>query len=197
MAPAQRARRRVVAVAYPGFELLDLAGPLEMFGVATRELEESGTRKFEGGYDVEVASMGRESCRASNGPVWAAEVDLVKLGASGGDGRVVDILLIPGGMGARSLVKDEAFLTALRGACASARTVASVCTGSVLLAAAGVLDGRPATSNKRAWQWVVSYKTPQWKPKARWVRDGNVWTSSGIAGSFPFSPANILVFDQH
>ena len=58
----------------------------------------------------------------------------------------------------------------------------SVCTGSALLARAGVLDGLKATTNKRAFDWVRS-QGPRvtWMPRARWVQDGSVFTSSGVS----------------
>ncbi|PYN15793.1 MAG: hypothetical protein DME05_10615 [Candidatus Rokuibacteriota bacterium] len=63
-----------------------------------------------------------------------------------------------------------------------ARITTTVCTGSALLARTGLLDGRPATSNKIAWDWVTQ-QGPRvlWKRKARWVDDGDVLTSSGVS----------------
>jgi transcriptional regulator GlxA family with amidase domain len=58
----------------------------------------------------------------------------------------------------------------------------SVCTGATILARAGVLDGKKATSNKRSWEWVVSTGPKvDWVHTARWVVDGNIWSSSGIS----------------
>ena len=58
----------------------------------------------------------------------------------------------------------------------------TVCTGSALLARTGLLDGRPATSNKLAWDWVVQQgPAVRWQRRARWVDDGNVLTSSGVS----------------
>jgi len=60
--------------------------------------------------------------------------------------------------------------------------LASVCTGSGILANAGVLSGKRATTNKAAWAQVVSIGSNiTWVPSARWVQDGNIWTSSGVA----------------
>ena len=93
-----------------------------------------------------------------------------------------DILLIPGGFGSRKAVGDQKFLDRLTAASHRARITTTVCTGSALLAKTGLLDGRPATSNKIAWDWVTQ-QGPRvlWKRKARWVDDGNVLTSSGVS----------------
>lgn len=58
----------------------------------------------------------------------------------------------------------------------------SVCTGARNLADAGVLEGKRATSNKAVWDTVITHgKNVTWVPTARWVTDGNIWTSSGVA----------------
>ena len=77
---------------------------------------------------------------------------------------------------------SEAFIGRLRAASEKADVVTTVCTGSALLARTGLMDGRPATSNKIAWDWVVQ-QGPKvlWKRKARWVDDGNLVTSSGVS----------------
>ena len=93
-----------------------------------------------------------------------------------------DILLVPGGFGTRAAVADQVFLGRLAAASRRARITTTVCTGSALLARTGLLDGRPATSNKIAWDWVVQ-QGPRvlWKRKARWVDAGDVLTSSGVS----------------
>ncbi len=93
-----------------------------------------------------------------------------------------DIVLVPGGFGTRPLVKDEAFLKRLASASERSAITTTVCTGSALLARTGLLDGRPATSNKIAWNWVVEQgPRVRWQRRARWVDDGNVLTSSGVS----------------
>ena len=83
-----------------------------------------------------------------------------------------DIVLVPGGRGTRRLVADGRFLSWLRGWAGSASLVTSVCTGSALLAAAGLLDGYDATSNKRAFDWVRTHgEDVRWIRRARWVED--------------------------
>lgn len=92
------------------------------------------------------------------------------------------ILVIPGGQGTRKLVNDNEFLNTLRDVAMDAEYCLSICTGSALFAKAGLLDGKSATSNKRAFQWVktTSDKTI-WIEKARWVVDGKYYTSSGVS----------------
>jgi len=99
----------------------------------------------------------------------------------------LDIILVPGGLGANTLIeKDERVLERFVAArFPAASHVLSVCTGAALLARAGVLDGRRATTNKDAFEWVKSLgPRTTWVPSARWVRDGKVWTSSGVSAGY-------------
>jgi transcriptional regulator GlxA family with amidase domain len=91
-------------------------------------------------------------------------------------------LLIPGGMGTRSLVDDEGFIGKLALPAGKAPFVLTVCTGSALLAKTGLLDGRNATSNKKAFPWVQSTRPEvNWIKRARWVVDDKFYTSSGVS----------------
>lgn len=95
-------------------------------------------------------------------------------------------------MGTRSLVDDQDFLAWLRTAGSAAPLVTSVCTGSALLAAAGLLDGYAATSNKRAFAWASGFgQSVAWRPAARWVHDRDRWTSSGVAAGMDLTAALI------
>ena len=92
------------------------------------------------------------------------------------------ILLVPGGFGTRRLVNDSAFVSALRKAAEESVYCLTVCTGSALLAKTGLLDGMRATSNKRAFDWVVSVNpSVLWQRHARWVSDGKFYSSSGVS----------------
>lgn len=154
--------RTVGALVYPEFELLDLYGPLEMFGMHPEA------------FSLRIVADGANSVPSAQGPRTAVD-DL--LGAES-----YDILLIPGGRGTRRDVKNARLLAWLREAAESAEIVASVCTGSALLARAGLLDGRAATTNKRAFDWVMSQGPKvDWRRRARWVEDGKFWTSSGVS----------------
>ncbi len=92
------------------------------------------------------------------------------------------ILLIPGGRGTRALVRDEDFLNHLKKAANDSVYCLCVCTGSGLLAKTGLLKQVQATSNKKAFDWVVSLDSEvNWIKEARWVVDGKYYTSSGVS----------------
>ncbi|MGA6101822.1 DJ-1/PfpI family protein [Psychrobacter pocilloporae] len=93
------------------------------------------------------------------------------------------------------LVHMPAFLT-LQQLSQQTEWVLSVCTGSALLAKAGLLDGKRATSNKRAWAWVISQSDQvKWIPEARWVIDGKFYTSSGVSAGMDMALG--FIADQH
>ena len=163
-------RRRLGAVLFPGFELLDVFGPLEMFGAL-----------------VDLLPVAAEAgpVRSAQGPACVAEVGF-------SDAPPLDLLLVPGGIGTRSAVEDEALLDFLRARAPAAEVVMSVCTGAALLARAGLLDGRRATTNKVFFE-VARAEGPRvhWVEKARWVEDGPYVTSSGVSAGMDMALAVI------
>ncbi|MEQ9188995.1 MAG: DJ-1/PfpI family protein [Alphaproteobacteria bacterium] len=131
-------RRTLGALVFPGFELLDLFGPLEMFGM------------YPDAFSVRIVAQSPGPVASTrNGPSVAVD-DLLA------DGPRYDVLLVPGGPGTRNEVANHALISWLGQAAAEAELIFSVCTGSVLLARTGMLDGRRATSNKRALHWARS-----------------------------------------
>lgn len=172
--------RHLGAILYPGFEMLDLFGPLELFSVL-------------GSQHIRISTVAE-----SAGPVAAA------IGAEGAVGpRVIadhdfasappfDLLLVPGGAGTLVELNNGVMLEFLRQRCAAAELVASVCTGSALLARAGVLDGLRATSNKQVFALAASQSDRvQWIEAARWVEDGKFFTSSGVSAGMDMALAVI------
>ena len=163
--------RRISVVLFEGFELLDVFGPVELFSMVSDRLA--------------IEFIGPEA-----GPV-ASSQGVQVLATSGYDAAATpDIMLIPGGQGTRRLVNDVAFLSWLRAWATPASVVTSVCTGSAVLAAAGLLDGYRATSNKAAFGWVREQSDKVgWIARARWVEDRDRWTSSGVAAGMDMAAA--------
>jgi putative intracellular protease/amidase len=107
-----------------------------------------------------------------------------------------DIFLIPGGYGTRKEVENILLLNKIREISYLSKFVLSVCTGSALLAKAGLLDGKKATSNKKAFDWVITQgENINWIRKARWVKDGKFYTSSGVSAGMDMTLG--LLSDLH
>jgi transcriptional regulator GlxA family with amidase domain len=164
--------RRVGVVLFEGFTVLDVYGPVQAFASCREPNSGMPPKRL-----FQVFSLAERPglVRPGEGPPSYAEYSF-------GDAPDYDILLIPGGFGTRTAVDDAAFLRHLAEASRRAAVTATVCTGSALLARTGLLDGRPATSNKLAWEWVVQQgPRVKWQRKARWVDDGDIVTSSGVS----------------
>jgi transcriptional regulator GlxA family with amidase domain len=163
----------VGAVLFEGFELLDFFGPLEMFSL------------LEGEANITVVAEKAGPVKSVGGPSAVAEATMV--GAGG-----FDVLLIPGGIGTRREMNNPKFLAELKRLAEASQIIATVCTGSFLLARTGLLDGRKATSNKRVFQLVKSNAPKvEWVAKARWVEDGKYFTSSGVSAGMDMALAVI------
>ncbi|MEM9759528.1 MAG: DJ-1/PfpI family protein [Pseudomonadota bacterium] len=172
--------RLLGALLYPGFEMLDYFGPLEMFSMLGSDAIKLQTVAEEAG--PVAAAIGAEG---PLGPSVVADCGFA-------DAPPFDMLLIPGGFGTLAELENEAMLDFLRQRCASAELVASVCTGSALLAKAGVLDGHRATSNKQVFALAERQsERVQWVERARWVEDGKFFTSSGVSAGMDMALAII------
>ena len=170
---AERASRSLGAVLFPGFEMLDVFGPLEMFGI------------LPGAVEIVVIAEKRGPVASFQGPETVARHGF-------DDCPHLDLILVPGGFGTRTEVENPALLEFLGRRVAEAEVAMSVCTGSALLAAAGVLDGRRATTNKMFFQWVADQGPGvTWVKQARWVDDGKFVTSSGVSAGIDMALAVI------
>lgn len=167
--------RRIGVLLFDQFEPLDVFGPVELLG-SLPDL-----------YAVSFHAATPGIIEGSLGVQLLAEHPMDK---------EVDILLVPGGQSTRALVHDEEFIQRLRIWGQNVPLVASVCTGSALLAQAGLLDGYRATSNKRAFDWASSYgHDVEWVRQARWIADRNRWSSSGVAAGMDMAAALITELD--
>lgn len=149
------------------FETLDAFGPVEIFS----RIDE---------YRLRFLSAESGMIQSRQGTAIATE--------SVDEADHTGILLVPGGQGTRSLVNDTGFTDKLRLVAERSAYCLTVCTGSALLARTGLLDGRKATSNKRAFDWVRSVNANvDWVSCARWVVDGKFYTSSGVSAGMDMS----------
>jgi transcriptional regulator GlxA family with amidase domain len=138
---------------------------------------------FDGQLGVEFIGPQRGPVASSQGVEVFAPVGYAEAGPA-------DIVLVPGGNGVRRLIDDRDFASWLQAWAASAKIVTSVCTGSALLARAGLLDGYRATSNKASFDWVRQQSgSVDWVAQARWVEDRDRWTSSGVAAGMDMAAA--------
>ncbi|AYG02578.1 DJ-1/PfpI family protein [Gryllotalpicola protaetiae] len=166
------AARSITIVLFDGFELLDVFGPAELFS--------------------QVDGLTTSYVGPTRAPVASAQGVAVVPDFAYADAPAPDIVLVPGGRGTRTLVNDPDTLAWLRAWAGGAQLITSVCTGSGLLAAAGLLDGYRATSNKRSFAWASSQGADvEWVPEARWVEDRDRWTSSGVAAGMDMAAALI------
>ena len=166
-------KRTLGVVLFESFELLDVFGPLEMFGLAADHFE------------IRLISESGGVVASRHGPKSICDDSFQSAPA-------IDVLLVPGGIGTRREVNNPVLLDWLKEHSKQAELVASVCTGSALLAKAGVLDGHRATSNKLAFAWAASQSEKvQWQKRSRWVEDGKVFTSSGVSAGIDMALAVI------
>ncbi|MBI4763961.1 MAG: DJ-1/PfpI family protein [Deltaproteobacteria bacterium] len=165
--------RRLGAVIYDNFELLDLFGPLEMFGNVVPE--------------IKIITVAEQP-----GPIPSVQgpKTIAEFGFSDCPG--LDLILLPGGLGTLKQLKNPAMLGFLKDRASSAEVIMSVCSGTALLAKAGLLDGRRATSNKQFFNLAANQsERVKWVAEARWVEDGPLVTSSGVSAGLDMALAVI------
>jgi len=152
----------VAVLLFEDFETLDVFGPVEIFGRLT-EL-----------YSIKFCSVDGGLIGNRHGVSVPTE-KLENLLDS------FDIFLVPGGYGTRKEVHNSKLIDLINSVSNLCEYVMTVCTGTSLLACTGLLDGRHATTNKIAFDWVTTYgKEVLWNKRARWVKDGKFYTSSGV-----------------
>src|SRR5688572_924520 len=133
-------RRHVVFVAFPDVQVLDVTGPLEVFGRAARLLVERGLRR-DLAYSVEIVGPEAGPIETSSGIAIVAKRRYRDVRNN------VDTLLVAGGRGSRAAAQDPALRAWLARIAPRVRRLGSVCTGTFVLAAAGLLDGKRATTH--------------------------------------------------
>jgi transcriptional regulator GlxA family with amidase domain len=174
--------RDVVIVTFDAAQILDVTGPLEVFSTATRFLPAVG-------YRTKVVTTQGGPVRASCGLEFAS-TPIADVNDS------VDTLMVAGGADMDAVVADSELLEHVRRLAADARRVTSVCSGAFVLAAAGLLEGRRATTHWAECGLLDDrYAAVTVDPDAIYVHDGNVWTSAGVTAGIDLTLA--LVADDH
>jgi transcriptional regulator GlxA family with amidase domain len=168
--------RRVVIVAFPKVQTLDVNGPAEVFSTATQLSDK-------GGYSVEVVT-------ARPGPLPTSSVAIYPDRTIEQCKGPIDTLVVAGGRGVQAAVEDEQLVDWIRSAARRSRRVTSVCTGAFLLAKAGLLDGRRATTHWASCA-LLADRFPEVEVDADpiFVRDGNVTTSAGVTSGMDLALA--------
>jgi transcriptional regulator GlxA family with amidase domain len=166
--------RTVAVLIFPQFQLLDAAGPITVFEAAGRDAAPPAYRL-------------RVMARAAGPVVSSCGVPLVAEPLIDG---ALDTLIVAGGWGTRNTSACVQTLAYVRAAAARARRTASVCSGAFILAAAGLLDGRRATTHwARAAEFARTYPQVRVEPDRIFIRDGTTWTSAGITAGIDLALA--------
>lgn len=162
----------VGVVLYNDFELLDVYGPLEMFGLLPDY------------FKLVMLAETEDAVKSTQGP--KSVIDKTFSDDS------YDILLVPGGRGTFPELDNSVMLDFLKAQSETAQFMTSVCTGSALFAKAGLLTGKKATTNKLYFKSICAdAPTVEWVAEARWVEDGKFFTSSGVSAGMDMTLALI------
>ena len=154
---------RVDVLLFDNFETLDVFGPVEILG----KLPDIFKLNFISIYGGIVESS--QNVRVDTN-LYTSENDIEK------------ILLVPGGIGTREKIQDNNFINLIKDISNQSKYIISICTGSALLAKTGILNKKRATTNKKAFNWVTEQgKDVLWVRESRWVKDDNIYTSSGVS----------------
>ncbi|HEX4436546.1 MAG TPA: GlxA family transcriptional regulator [Solirubrobacteraceae bacterium] len=180
--------RRIVILVYPGVQSLDVTGPLEVFAGAHEAIR--AERRPGRGYEVTTVARSPSPVTTSSGLTIVPDGPLPRAG------EPIDTLIVPGGTGRRELGTDETLVRWLTHAPRSCRRVASVCTGSFLLAAAGLLDGRRATTHWAfAKEMARRHPSVDVDPDPIFIQEGPIWTSAGVTAGMDLALA--MVEEDH
>jgi transcriptional regulator GlxA family with amidase domain len=168
--------------AFPNAQILDVTGPLEVFAIANRWLGAREAR--DPGYQIEVLAMTAGPMRMSSG------VEVVAQRAARDVRGPIDTLFVAGGQGVRAAAADPATIDFIRRIDARARRIAGVCTGAFLLARAGLLDGRRATTHWGSCAALARlHPAVEVEPDRIYVRDGRIATSAGVTAGMDLALA--------
>ncbi|KAF8931870.1 transcriptional regulator [Dissophora ornata] len=165
--PAGSGKLVLGALVFDGADLLDIMGPMRIFGQQTNTL------------DIEIKFISSTSMLK---PIRTSQQVEITPNYTLENAPKLDLFFIPGGFGTRTLCNNEETLKLITARVQESTWCLTVCTGSGVLARTGLIDGYNATTNKAAFEWPVSEgPNVNWVKRARWVQDGKYVTSSGVS----------------
>ncbi len=165
--------KRVGILIFPAVEVLDFFGPYEVFSVT--RLNEERRRDETSPFEVLLVAQSGEPVVATGGLRVIPDATLETC-------PPLDILVVPGGWGARKEISNQRLLTWISERAKQVETLTSVCTGAMLLGQAGLLDGRRATTHWRSLDRMgQAFPAVTVEAKLHVVEDGDVLTSAGIS----------------
>ena len=168
--------RLIAFIVFDGFQILDTTGPLAAFEIAGRYAP--------GAYAIKVLAAGPGHVASSSA--------LCLIAGSLSEATDAHTLVMAGGDGSRLASKDETLLDLVRDASKAGRRVTSVCSGAYVLASAGLLDGRRATTHwSRTADFAARFPKVRLEADRIWIRDGDIWTSAGITAGIDLALALI------
>jgi transcriptional regulator GlxA family with amidase domain len=166
-------RKRVGIALFENIEVLDFCGPFEVFSVT--RLNEERRREEPSPFEVLLVAEKDRPVITTGGMKVIPDHTFASC-------PKLDILVVPGGWGTRKELKNPAMIEWLRARAAEVETLTSVCTGSMLLGFAGLLDGHHATTHWRSLDWMrQSFPMVTVEPDKHVVEDGRILTSAGIS----------------
>jgi len=177
--------RLIALYAYEGCQILDVVGPAEVFAQANRFMAEAG-RGGEFRYRPEVLSLTGGPVRGSGGLSVLSDARIDERESR------IDTLLMVGGSGVHEAAKEPALLAWLRRQAPLVRRLGGVCTGSFLLGAAGLLEGRRVTTHWRSSDRLAeTYVSARVEADAIWIKDGNFYSSAGVTAGIDLALAMV------
>ena len=180
--PKRPSPRHIAILAFPEVQSLDITGPLEVFAGAQTLIEAVGLE--DRGYELSILSHDGAALRTSSG------LQIIPHGSFSEAPPHLDTLIVAGGYGSHAASEDSTTLQWIASTAKRTRRTASVCTGAFLLAAAGLLDGRRATTHwSAAKELVKRYPMVQVDPEPIFLRDGPIWTSAGVTAGMDLALA--------
>ena len=187
--PSTMRTRRIVMLAFPDAQIIDIAGPLEVFGRAARLLTDERGWPVSA-YTVEIAAAKAGPLATSSGIRLIADRSIAQVRGP------LDTLLVAGGRGTTAALRDRALLDWLRTIVHRTRRLCSVCTGAFILAEAGLLDGLAATTHWRQCERLAAqYPAVSVQTDPIFVRAGKIFTSAGVTAGIDLALA--LLEDDH